>query len=328
MKLFEYHRAASTTDAVKLLADRPEGRYLAGGTNLLDLMKDDIQHASDIVDLTRAGMDEIRESDGGLMLGALVTNTDAANHPVVRGNYPLLTRAILAGATMQIRNMATTAGNILQRTRCPYFYDHATPCNKREPGTACSAIGGLNRTHAIFGASDQCVAVHPSDMAVALSALEATVHVLGPDGATRTIPFEDFHRLPGNEPETDNTLRRGELIVGVHLPPAKFQKNVYYLKVRDRTSYAFALVSVAAALHIEDGIVKEARIAMGGVAHKPWRLRSAEEMITGKPFSRDQSEKAARAALSDAKPLEHNGYKLPLAESAIIRALSKAAAFI
>ncbi|RYD21565.1 MAG: xanthine dehydrogenase family protein subunit M [Verrucomicrobiaceae bacterium] len=328
MKLFEYHRAASTTDAVKMLASHPQGRFLAGGTNLLDLMKDGIGEADHLVDLSRAGMTGIRETDGGLMLGALVTNTETANHPLVRGGYPLLTRAILAGATMQIRNMATNGGNVLQRTRCPYFYDHATPCNKREPGTGCSAREGLNRTHAIFGASEQCVAVHPSDMAVALAALEAVVHVLGPDGAARTIPFADFHRLPGEQPETDNTLAQGELITGIELPPPAFKKHVYYLKVRDRTSYAFALVSVAAALRIEDGIIEEARLAMGGVAHKPWRLTAAEERLKGKSFSLQLCEKAAEAAMEEAAPLEHNVYKVPLGKSAIVRALGKAAAFI
>lgn len=328
MKLFDYHRATSSTDAVKLLADHPQGRFLAGGTNLLDLMKDNIEEASDLIDLSRAGMTGIRESNGGIMLGALVTNTETANHPLVRGGYPLLTRAILAGATMQIRNMATNGGNILQRTRCPYFYDHATPCNKREKGSGCAALKGLNRTHAVFGASDKCVAVHPSDMAVALAALEAVVHVLGPNGSTRDIPFTDFHRLPGEEPEKDNTLRPGELIVGIELPPPLFKKHVYYLKVRDRSSYAFALVSVAVALRIEEDVVKEARIAMGGVAHKPWRLAAAEEILTGKRFSRELAEKAAEAGMTGAEALEHNAYKIPLGKSAIVRALGKAAAFI
>ncbi|RYD46069.1 MAG: xanthine dehydrogenase family protein subunit M, partial [Verrucomicrobiaceae bacterium] len=239
-----------------------------------------------------------------------------------------LTRAILAGATMQIRNMATNGGNILQRTRCPYFYDHATPCNKREPGTGCSALQGLNRTHAIFGASEACVAIHPSDMAVALSALDAEVAVLGAGGKTRNIPFSEFHRLPGENPEKDNTLAPGELITGIALPPPLFKKHVYYLKVRDRTSYAFALVSVAVALGIEDGTVKEARIAMGGVAHKPWRVTAAEELLTGKKFSPDLAREAADAGLEGAKVLEHNSYKVPLAKSAIVRALSKASAFI
>lgn len=328
MKLFDYHRAASTTDAVELLAANSQGRFLAGGTNLLDLMKDGIGETDHLIDLSRAGMTDIRESNGGLMLGALVTNTETANHPLVRGGYPLLTRSILAGATMQIRNMATNGGNILQRTRCPYFYDHATPCNKREPGTGCSAREGLNRGHAIFGASEQCVAVHPSDMAVALAALDAVVHILGPEGATRTIPFGEFHRLPGDQPEKDNTLKQGELIVGIELPAPLFKKHVYYLKVRDRTSYAFALVSVAAALHIEDGVIKEARLAMGGVAHKPWRLTDSEKILTGQLFSRDLSEKAAEAGMKAAQPLEHNAYKIPLGRSAIVRALSKASAFI
>lgn len=328
MKLFEYHRAASSTDAVKLIAGHPQGRFLGGGTNLLDLMKDGIGEADHLVDLSWAGMTGIRESNGGLMLGALATNTETANHPLVRSGYPLLTRAILAGATMQIRNMATNGGNILQRTRCPYFYDTATPCNKRAPGTGCPARGGLNRTHAIFGASESCVAVHPSDMAVALAALEAVVHVMGPGGVERSISFSGFHRLPGDTPEKDNTLGPGELIVGIGLPAPVFTRHVYYLKVRERTSYAFALVSVAAALRIEDGVVREARLAMGGVAHKPWRLEAAERILTGNPFSADLASQAADAAMAEARPLEHNAYKVPLGGSAIIRALGKAAASV
>lgn len=326
MKLFEYHRAVSADDAVKLLVDRTEARFLAGGTNLLDLMKDGIQDASDLVDLGRAGMTSIRKTETGLSLGALATNSDTANHPLVRGGYPLLSRAILAGATMQIRNMATNGGNILQRTRCPYYYDPAMPCNKRQPGSGCGALEGLNRTHAIFGASDSCVAVHPSDMAVALAALEATVMVLGPDGETRAIPFADFHRLPEGEPERDNTLRKGELIVSIDLPRPAFPKNIYYLKVRDRTSYAFALVSVAVALEMDGKTIRNARIAMGGVAHKPWRALKAESILIGEDAVPELFARSADAEMENARPLEHNAYKVELGRRAIIRALEKASA--
>lgn len=326
MKLFEYHRAVSAGDAVKLVNDHPEVRFLAGGTNLLDLMKDGIQNATDLVDLSRAGMTEITKTKSGLSLGALVTNADTANHPLVRSDYPLLSRAILAGATMQIRNMATNGGNILQRTRCPYYYDPAMPCNKRQPGTGCGALEGLNRTHAIFGASDSCVAVHPSDMAVALVALDATVNVLSPNGEVRSIPFDDFHRLPGEQPEHDNTLRKGELIVSIDLPRPAFTKHVYYLKVRDRTSYAFALVSVAVALEMEGETIKNARIAMGGVAHKPWLALQAQSVLQGNAATSELFEKAATAEMDGAKPLAHNAYKVELGRRAIVRALGSAVA--
>jgi xanthine dehydrogenase YagS FAD-binding subunit len=324
MKLFEYHRAVSAADAVKLVNDHAEVRFLAGGTNLLDLMKDGIQNATDLVDLSRAGMTEITKTKNGLSLGAMVTNADTANHPLVRSDYPLLSRAILAGATMQIRNMATNGGNILQRTRCPYYYDPAMPCNKREPGTGCGALEGLNRTHAIFGASSSCVAVHPSDMSVALVALDATVNVLSPQGEMRSIPFGDFHRLPGDEPGRDNSLRKGELIVSIDLPRPAFTKHVYYLKVRDRTSYAFALVSVAAALEMEEGKIKVARVAMGGVAHKPWLALQAQNVLQGNIATSELFEKAAAAEMDAAKPLAHNAYKVELGRRAIVRALGNA----
>ncbi|MEZ0389943.1 MAG: xanthine dehydrogenase family protein subunit M [Verrucomicrobium sp.] len=324
MKLFEYSRATSADEAVKTIAARPSGRYLAGGTNLLDLMKDDIQSATDLVDLTRLDLTEIRETKDGVSLGALAKNSDTANHVLVRKRYPLLSQAILAAASAQIRNMATNGGNILQRTRCPYFYDSATPCNKREPGSGCSALGGLNRMHAIFGASEKCVAVHPSDMAVALAALDATVRVKSASGTEREIPFSAFHRLPGEQPERDNTLEHGELIVAVDLPSKGFSEHSYYLKVRDRTSYAFALVSVAAALEVTDGKITDVRIALGGVSHKPWRALKAEEALKGKAATAENFIKAADAEMSSAKPLEHNGYKVELARRAIVRALQKA----
>ncbi len=325
MKPFDYTRATTADEAVKAIGKGKDGRYLGGGTNLLDLMKDDIVSASVLVDVTRVSLAEITETKDGLTLGAMAKNSDTANHPLVRKNYPLLSQAILAGASAQIRNMATNGGNILQRTRCPYFYDKATPCNKREPGTGCGAAEGLNRMHAIFGASKSCVAVHPSDMAVALAALEARVRVKAPDGKERVIPFAEFHRLPGETPEKDNTLQPGELITAIELPPSAFPKNTYYLKVRDRASYAFALVSVAAALDLADGKIKDVRIAMGGVAHKPWRPEAAEKDLKGKAADMDAFEAAAEAAMKEAVPLEHNAYKIELGKRAIVRALAKAA---
>ena len=323
MKPFNYTRATSAAEAVTTLESRPQGRFLAGGTNLLDLMKEDVMSTTDLVDLTRLDLTEIRETETGLSLGALAKNADTANHPLVRRDYPLLSRAILSAASVQIRNMATNGGNLLQRTRCPYFYDTATPCNKRDPGSGCGAREGLNRTHAIFGWSEKCVAVHPSDMAVALAVLDASVRVRGPAGE-RVIPFAAFHRLPGDEPERDTNLERGELIVAIELPKQGFASNHYYLKVRDRASYAFALVSVAVGLELDGDSIKEARIALGGAAHKPWRATVAEEFLTGKSASAANFEAAADAEMALAKPLEHNAYKVELGRRAIVRALALA----
>jgi xanthine dehydrogenase YagS FAD-binding subunit len=325
MMRFKYARAESPAKAVQLRQADPNARYLAGGTNLIDLMKYDVEHATTLVDVSRLELKEITATpSGGVRLGALAKNTTTANHPLVRRNYPLLTQAILAGATAQLRNMATNGGNVLQRTRCPYFYDTATPCNKREPGTGCSAIGGLNRGHAIFGHSDKCVAVHPSDMAVALAALDATVHVRGADDRTRTIPFEEFHRLPGDEPQKDSNLQPGELIEAIELPKSPFGSRSYYLKVRDRASYAFALVSVAAALEMDGERIRQARVALGGVAHKPWRARAAEAALVGQSANEAAFAAAAEAELRAARPLEHNAFKVPMARHAIVRALSRA----
>ena len=324
MKPFEYSRATTAVDAVRFLETRPHGRFLAGGTNLLDLMKDDIMSATNLLDITRLDLREIREMETGLSLGALVKNADTANHPLVRENYPLLSRAILSAATVQIRNMATNGGNLLQRTRCPYFYDTATPCNKRSPGSGCGAREGLNRTHAIFGWSEKCVAVHPSDMAVALAALDASVRVSGPEGE-RIIPFSAFHRLPGDEPQRDTNLERGELIIAIELPKQGFASNHYYLKVRDRASYAFALVSVAVGLELEGETIKDARIAMGGMSHKPWRAGNAEKVLLGKSATAALFNQAADAEMAAAKPLEHNAYKVELGRRAIVRALQQAA---
>ena len=280
--------------------------------------------ATNLLDITRLDLREIREMETGLSLGALVKNADTANHPLVRENYPLLSRAILSAATVQIRNMATNGGNLLQRTRCPYFYDTATPCNKRSPGSGCGAREGLNRTHAIFGWSEKCVAVHPSDMAVALAALDASVRVSGPEGE-RIIPFSAFHRLPGDEPQRDTNLERGELIIAIELPKQGFASNHYYLKVRDRASYAFALVSVAVGLELEGETIKDARIAMGGMSHKPWRAGNAEKVLLGKSATAALFNQAADAEMAAAKPLEHNAYKVELGRRAIVRALQQAA---
>ena len=321
MRPFKYSRANDASQAVQLAVANKNAKFLAGGTNLLDLMKEDVERPTELVDVTRLKFTEIKASDGGISLGALAKNTDTANHPLVRQNYPLLTQAILAGASGQIRNMATNGGNLNQRTRCPYFYDVAMPCNKREPGTGCGAFEGLNRMHAIFGWSEKCVAVYPSDMAVALAALDAVVKVIGASGKERTIAFADFHRLPGDTPEKDNNLQPGDLITSIELPKNNFAAKSYYLKVRDRASYAFALVSVAAALETDGNTIKQARVAMGGVAHKPWRATQAEKVLAGKAATEAVFMQAAEAEMRNAKPLEHNRFKVELGKRAIVRAL-------
>jgi len=324
MRPFKYVRASDPNAAAGAVAANPLAKFLAGGTNLLDLMKEDVERPNELVDLTRLKMREIRPERGGVSIGALATNTETANHPLIRSNYPLLTQAIVAGASGQIRNMATNGGNLLQRTRCQYFYDTAMPCNKREPGTGCGAREGLNRIHAIFGWSDKCVATYPGDMANALYALDAVVRVRGAGGVERTIPVDEFHRLPGDTPEKDNNLRHGELIVAIELPKSSFARNAYYLKVRDRASYAFALVAVAAALELDGGTIRQARVVLGSVAHKPWRSREAEAALSGKPLSEESFRRAAEAALAEAKPLAHNAYKVELGKRAVVRALMRA----
>lgn len=305
--------------------------FIAGGTNLIDLMKATVLRPTRLVDINRLGLDAIRPTaEGGLRLGALARNAATAWHPLVREHYPLLATAILSGATAQIRNMASSAGNLLQRTRCCYFYDTATPCNKREPGSGCSAIGGLARQHAILGASAHCIATHPSDMCVALAALEATVQVASPRGE-RTIVFADFHRLPGDRPDLDTTLAHDELIVALTLPPAdEFRAHSVYLKLRERLSYAFALVSVAAALDLDDGTIRAARLALGSVAHKPWRDPEAEALLVGQPPTEASFARAADALLQGAVPQGEgegsNAFKIPLAGRAIVRALALASA--
>lgn len=334
MRPFTYSRAKDPSSAIKMLAQNPNAKFLAGGTNLLDLMKEDVERPDAIIDISELGLSDIRSitagtNQGGISLGGLGKNTDTANHPLVRQHYPLLTQAILAGASGQLRNMATNGGNLLQRTRCPYFYEVAMPCNKREPGTGCGAREGINRMHAIFGWSEQCVAVYPSDMAVALAALDAVVKVRTVSGQERSIPIADFHRLPGDEPEKDTNLVHGELITAIELPKNQFADRSYYLKVRDRASYAFALVSVAAALEIDRSSgsgnrIKQARIAMGGVAHKPWRALKAEQMLIGKEATEANFKLAASAEMADAKPLAHNAFKVELGNRGIVLALQMA----
>jgi xanthine dehydrogenase YagS FAD-binding subunit len=325
MNRFSYLRAASVEEAVREVAGDPTARFIAGGTNLVDLMKYNVERPDRLIDITHLPLNGIEETDaGGLKIGALVTNDEVAYDPRIQDRYPLLSSAIRAGASPQLRNAATTGGNLLQRTRCYYFYDTGTPCNKREPGSGCPATFGRNRIHAILGTSEHCIATHPSDMAVAMAALEAIVHVAGPNGE-RTIPIAEFHRLPGDRPEIDNTLQHGEIITAVELPAQDFSRNHTYLKVRDRLSYAFALVSVAAALRLDGGAVTDARLALGGVAHKPWRVPDAEAMLRGKTASADLFGAVADRILDGAKGYEDNAFKIDLARRTIVRALSQAA---
>jgi xanthine dehydrogenase YagS FAD-binding subunit len=322
---FSYTRATDVASAVHEVAVDHAAVFIAGGTNLIDLMKENVARPSRLVDITRLPLNRIEELDGGgLRLGALVTNTDTAYNEHVERRYPLLSRAILAGASPQLRNMATDGGNLLQRTRCYYFYDTATPCNKREPGTGCSAIDGFNRMHAILGTSDQCIAVHPSDMCVALAALEAVVRVTGERG-DRTIPIAEFHRLPGDTPNVDTNLSADEIITGIDLPAKGFADHYAYLKVRDRTSYAFALVSVAAALEMDGDTITETRLVLGGVAHKPWRNTDAEAMLNGLDATKDHFEAVGEAIVRHARGFGHNTFKISLAKRAVVRALQHAA---
>lgn len=325
MNNFDYARASDVAEAVRLKADTPDAKFIAGGTNLIDLMKYHVEQPRRLIDISRLPLNVVEETtSGGVRIGALVPNSTLAYHPVIESRYPLLSSAILAGASAQLRNMASTGGNLLQRTRCAYFYDVATPCNKRTPGDGCSAIDGLNRNHAILGTSANCIATHPSDMCVALAALEAMVHVAGSQGE-RTIAFADFHRLPGDRPDLDNTLRADEIITAIELPAPGFAANYSYLKIRDRLSYAFALVSVAAALELDNGVIRDARLALGGVAHKPWRNEDAETALRGQAPERAVFERAADILLQDAKPHRHNAFKPRLARRAIVRTLTQAA---
>jgi xanthine dehydrogenase YagS FAD-binding subunit len=321
MNPFRYERVSDASTAVTMLAQVPAGAFLGGGTNLVDLMKLGVARPDLLVDIARLPYNRIELlPDGGVRIGAMVRNGELAADRTIRTRYPLLTQALLSGASGQLRNLATTGGNLLQRTRCVYFQDISKPCNKREPGSGCPAREGYHRTLAILGASEACIATHPSDMAVAMVALDAVVRVLGPSGE-RTIPLINFHRLPGDEPQRDTLLEHGELITAVDLPQLPFATRSRYRKVRDRASYAFALVSVAAALDVTDGIVRDVRIAFGGVAHVPWRALQAELTLRGKPATEEMFRQAADAELADARPLPDNAFKVPLARNVLVRTL-------
>ncbi len=325
MRPFKYTRANDAANAVQTATANANSQFLAGGTNLIDLMKEDVERPDELVDITRLNFGQVKSMDNGsVSIGGTAKNTDTANHPLIRQNFPLLTQAILAGASGQIRNMATNGGNINQRTRCSYFYDTAMPCNKRDPGTGCGALEGINRNHAIFGWSKECVATFPGDMAIALVALDATVKAQKPDGTERSIPFADYHRLPGDMPQKDNNLEHGELITAIEIPKNNFAAKSYYLKVRDRASYAFALVSVAAALEMDGNKIKQVRVAMGGVSHKPWRALEAEKMLVGKDATEANFKAAADAEMKAARPLEYNKFKVELGRRAIVRGLMMA----
>jgi xanthine dehydrogenase YagS FAD-binding subunit len=325
MTPFHYSRASDVADAIRQITADPAAKFIAGGTNLIDLMKYDVEHPARLVDISHLPLRSVEEtSGGGLRIGALVPNSDLAYHPLIAQRYPLIASAILSGASQQLRNMASTGGNLVQRTRCFYFYDAVTPCNKRQPGSGCSAISGINRINGILGTSEACIATHPSDLCVALAALEAIVHVVGPAGA-RTIAFPDFHRLPGNTPQRDTNLEPNEIITAIELPPKGFGANYSYLKIRDRLSYAFALVSVAAALELDGDTIREARLALGGVAHKPWRVTAAEAALRGQRADAGAFAQAADLVLRGAKGYGHNSFKIGLARRAIVRTLSQAA---
>jgi xanthine dehydrogenase YagS FAD-binding subunit len=323
VKPFAYERPTTVDEALALAADG--GTFLAGGTNLVDHLRLGIAEADRLVDITRLPLDEVTERpDGGLVIGAGVRNSDLAAHPLVRTRFPFVTQALVAGASGQLRNMATTGGNLLQRTRCVYFQDLTTPCNKREPGTGCSAVDGFGRYNAILGTSDACVATHPSDLCVPLAALDAEVVVLGPAGERR-IPFADLHRLPGDRPDLDTTLEPGELVLAVEVPPLDFAVRSRYRKVRERASYAFALVSVAAALDVHDGTVRDVRLALGGVSHRPHRALAAEEALWGGPATPDRFRAAIEVELAAARPGEHNAFKVPMVRNTVVDVLTQLA---
>jgi xanthine dehydrogenase YagS FAD-binding subunit len=321
MRPFRYERVDDVPAAIALLAEAPQGAFLAGGTNLVDHMRLGIATPDLLVDVRRLTSDQITElPDGGIRIGAAVPNSDLAADRTIRRRFPVLSEALLSGASGQLRNMATTGGNLLQRTRCVYFQDLTTPCNKREPGSGCSALEGYNRDHAILGASEHCVATNPSDMAVAMVALDAVVRTQGAEGE-RTIPLAELHRLPGDRPERDTVLDHGELITAIDIPPLAFATNSRYRKVRDRASYAFALVSIAAALDIADGVIRNLRVALGGVAHKPWRTTMFEDALRGVPATEERLRAAADAELADARPLAGNAFKIPLARNVLVSTL-------
>ncbi len=325
MRPFQYTRASDVAAAVAA-AREPDSMFLGGGTNLVDLMKMGVERPVALIDITRIPLTSIEEHEGGVRIGAMARNTDAAVHPLIRERYPVLSEALLSGASQQLRNMATMGGNLMQRTRCYYFYDPTyRECNKRVPGSGCAALQGFNRIHAILGASPQCIAVNPSDMCVALAALEAVIQVQGPRG-TRSIPMADFHRLPGNTPQIDTNLKPGELITAIDLPAMPYATRSHYLKVRDRNSYAFALVSVAAVLDIDGGgIIRHARLALGGVALKPWRVPAAERVLEGKKPGEAAYREAAEIVVRGAVPHRHNAFKVELARRSVVRALTTTA---
>jgi xanthine dehydrogenase YagS FAD-binding subunit len=318
--------AAIDEQSARASAASADARYLAGGTTLVDLMKLEVERPAVVVDINRLALGDIRElPDGSVRVGGLVRNSDMAHHALIQSRYPVLSQAILAGASGQIRNMATTGGNLLQRTRCYYFRDTSAACNKRTPGSGCGAIEGCNRIHAILGTSEHCIATHPSDMCVALAALDAVVRLSGPHGE-RTIPLTEFHLLPGDHPERESVIEPGELITAVDLPPLSFAARSVYVKVRDRASYAFALASAAVALDLHDDVVRDARIALGGVATKPWRAREAERLLAGRRADRSSFRAAAEAAVAGAVPRAHNRFKIELAARTVVRALTRAGA--
>ncbi len=323
MKNFAYSRAETAQTAVDQISQKANAKFLGGGTNLVDLMRENIEQPDALIDVTGLPFNLIEETaDGGIKVGAAVKNTEVANNRLIRERYPVLSQAILFGASGQIRNMATVGGNLMQRTRCYYFYDDEANCNKRQPNSGCDAIDGFNRIHAILGASESCIATHPSDMCVALVALDATVQVEGKRGK-RTIAFNDFHRLPGNTPHIETALQVDELITSIQIPGATFAKNSLYRKVRDRASYAFALVSVAAALETENGVIKNVRLALGGVAHKPWRAFKGEKVLAGAAATAETFRSAAEAELADAKGYAHNRFKIELAKRIIVSVLGE-----
>jgi xanthine dehydrogenase YagS FAD-binding subunit len=324
MNSFTYKRAANQAEALREVAGNREAKFLAGGTNLIDLMKMNVQQPSELVDINRLALKKIEKIPSGLRIGALASNSEVANSKLVQDGFPVLSEALLAGASPQLRNMATVGGNLLQRTRCYYFMDTTFPCNKRVPSSGCPAIPGFNRIHAILGASDKCIATHPSDMCVALAALDAVIRVEGPKGA-RQIPITEFHRLPGDTPEVDTSLQPDELIVAVDLPSSAFAKRSGYLKVRDRAQYAFALVSVAVGLDIKNGKIEAARLALGGVAHKPWRSLDAEKVLTGALANAQTFKTAGEAAVTGAVPQKHNAFKIEMAKRAVARILNEVA---
>lgn len=323
MRPFTYTNANNKEQALK--GANQNSHYLGGGTNLIDLMKEDVERPDQLININNLDYKKITvNKNGGLTLGAMLSNSETANHLDIRKNYPLLSMAMLSAATAQIRNMATNGGNLLQRTRCPYFFEISMPCNKREPGSGCGAKNGMNALHAIFGYSERCIAVNPSDMCVALAAIGASVEVEKTDGSSRIIEFSDFHRLPGDHPENDTNLMQGELITAIHLSKPIFSDHYYYLKIRERSSYAFALLSVAAGLQLNGGIITEVGLAMGSVAHKPWKLNKAEAYLSGKKPSQANFEEAAELEMIDAKPFKDNKYKVEMGKKAIVRALTQA----